>query len=91
MYTIFLQRKPIGIWDQKDTELGLVTSRILWLSGTDPENSNTKERFIYIHGTAGESVIGEPRSRGCVVMKNRDIVDLYELVDVGTQVIIENK
>ena len=91
IYTIFSSRKPVGIWNQQDIDLGLITSRILWLSGVDDENKNTKERFVYIHGTSEEHMLGKPRSRGCVNMKNTDIVELYDMVSIGTPVVIREK
>jgi L,D-transpeptidase YbiS len=66
----------------------LVMSRILWLDGLDPTNANTHERYIYIHGTNHEELIGEPASHGCIRMKNADVAELFELVAVGTPVVI---
>ena len=51
-------------------------TRILWLEGLDPENANTYERYIYIHGTNAESQLGTPASHGCVRMNNLDVIDL---------------
>ncbi len=66
----------------------LVMSRILWLDGLELTNANTYERYIYIHGTNHEEQIGEPASHGCIRMRNADIVELFELVEVGTPVVI---
>lgn len=66
----------------------LVMSRILWLDGLEPENANTFERYIYIHGTNHEDCIGEPASHGCVRMKNADVAELFDLVEIGTPVVI---
>lgn len=66
----------------------LVLTRILWLSGLDEANANTHERYIYIHGTNQEKSIGTPASHGCVRMRNRDIAELYDLVEAGTSVVI---
>lgn len=66
-----------------------VTTRILWLEGLEPENANTRERYIYIHGTNHEEQIGQPCSHGCVRMRNADIARLYDLVERGTEVTIE--
>ena len=66
----------------------LVMSRILWLDGTDEHNANTRERFIYIHGTKHEDKIGTLASHGCIRMRNADVVDLFELVDETTPVVI---
>jgi lipoprotein-anchoring transpeptidase ErfK/SrfK len=66
----------------------LVMSRILWLDGLEPHNQNTFDRYIYIHGTNHEEQIGEPASHGCIRMRNADIAELFELVDVNTRVVI---
>ena len=66
-----------------------VQTRILWLAGLDPQNANTYDRYIYIHGTNAESLLGTPASDGCVRMGNEDIIDLYERVPVGVAVEIE--
>jgi lipoprotein-anchoring transpeptidase ErfK/SrfK len=72
----------------------MVTSRILWLGGLEPgANSggevDTHDRYIYIHGTNHEHRIGTPQSAGCVLMRNLEIVELFEQVRVGDQVWIE--
>jgi L,D-transpeptidase YbiS len=64
----------------------LITSRILWLDGLEKENANTKERYIYIHGTNQEDRIGRPASHGCIRMRNEDILRLFDLVNVDTPV-----
>jgi lipoprotein-anchoring transpeptidase ErfK/SrfK len=63
-----------------------ITSRILWLDGIDLENANTKERYICIHGTNEENLIGRPVSHGCIRMRNKDVIRLYQLVDIDTSV-----
>ena len=67
----------------------LVMSRVLWLDGLDEQNSNTRDRFIYIHGTKHEDKIGNPASHGCVRMRNEDVLELFDLVDEGAHVTIE--
>jgi hypothetical protein len=64
----------------------LITSRILWLEGLDSLNANTRDRYIYIHGTNQEHLIGEPASHGCVRMRNADVIELFDLVWTGTEV-----
>jgi L,D-transpeptidase YbiS len=66
----------------------LILSRILWLEGVEPHNANTRERYIYIHGTNHEAHIGRPASHGCVRMRNADIIELFDLVPVGAEVSI---
>ena len=76
-----------------------ITSRILWLSGLETGinkgyNDEGKcvdsyDRFIYIHGTHEEGLIGQPASIGCVRMKNNDVIDLFDRLEVSSLVIIE--
>jgi len=87
--TQFVGRKPTGrVWQPTDPveEKNLVLTRILWLDGEEPSNRTSKDRFIYIHGTNREDLIGTPASAGCVCLKNSDVIDLYSLVPVGTRV-----
>lgn len=70
-----------------------VTTRILWLDGLEPGlNKGGKvdsfKRYIYIHGTDEEGRLGQPASHGCVRMKNRDVVELFDRVGVDTLVVI---
>jgi hypothetical protein len=71
-----------------DEDMNLITSRILWLSGLEPGVNrggelDTYRRYIYIHGTNHEARLGEPLSAGCVLMRNLDIIELYEEVRPG--------
>ena len=74
-----------------DTEFDHVTSRILWLDGLElgknkGKGIDSRNRYIYIHGTAEEGLIGIPASDGCIRMYNRDVVELFDLVDEKAQV-----
>ncbi|MBM4455127.1 MAG: L,D-transpeptidase [Verrucomicrobia bacterium] len=87
--TQFVGRKPTGrVWQPTDPveKKNLVLTRILWLDGEEEHNRTSKDRFIYIHGTNREDLIGTPASAGCVCLKNSDVIDLYSLVPVGTRV-----
>ena len=86
--TIFKARVALGPDDPLPETEDLITSRILWLDGMDEENGNTRERFIYIHGTKHEDEIGMPASHGCIRMRNDDVIELFQLVDETTQVVI---
>jgi L,D-transpeptidase YbiS len=86
--TIFLSRVALQPDDPLPPTEDLVMSRILWLDGLEEHNANTRERFIYIHGTKHEGKIGSPDSHGCIRMRNADVVELFDLVDEGTPVII---
>ncbi|HSZ79954.1 MAG TPA: L,D-transpeptidase [Chthoniobacterales bacterium] len=84
--TVFKGRKPVTTPVDWSTEPDLITSRILWLHGLDEENAGTRERYIYIHGTNQEQLIGQAASSGCIRMRNADIVRLFDLIDVGAEV-----
>ena len=63
-----------------------IVTRILWLHGLEPHNRNSFVRNIYIHGTPEERNIGLPVSYGCVRMKSRDVIELYNRVGAGARV-----
>ena len=89
---VFVGRVPTGevaALENPGDPRDQVTTRILWLEGLDPANANTRERYIYIHGTNHEEQIGEPCSHGCVRMRNADVAQLFDLVEPGTPVTIE--
>jgi L,D-transpeptidase YbiS len=87
--SVFQSRVPLRPGDPLPPTEDLVMSRILWLDGLDEHNANTRDRFIYIHGTKHEDKIGNPASHGCVRMRNEDVVELFDLVDEGAHVTIE--
>lgn len=94
--SVFIGRRPTG--EIYTPELGQtavtrdwILSRILWLSGKERGFNrlgpcDTMRRYIYIHGTPDEGFEQAPRSHGCIRMRNRDIVELYEQVPVYTPV-----
>jgi L,D-transpeptidase YbiS len=86
--TIFKARVALGPGDPLPDTEDFITSRILWLDGLEEENANTRDRFIYIHGTKHEDEIGTPASHGCIRMRNADVIELFALVDETTQVVI---
>ena len=87
--TVFVGRVPLQRDDALPPTEDLVMSRILWLDGLDEHNANTRDRYIYIHGTKHEDKIGTVASHGCVRMRNADVIELFELVEEGTPVVIE--
>lgn len=88
--TIFKQRVAVGQWRAGDvTDEDLILSRILRLEGLDAENANTFSRYIYIHGTNHESLLGRAASQGCIRMGNEDMIELFNKVSEGTEVEIE--
>jgi len=96
---VMVGREPKGLLQdciEEGMELpdDVITSRIIWLEGMEPGRNqggyvDTYNRYIYIHGTSEENKIGTPASIGCVRMRNQDVIDLYRLVDIGTEVLIE--
>lgn len=94
--TVFVRRRPTG--EIYSPELGAafprrdwILTRILWLSGREPGFNrlgavDTMRRFIYIHGSPDSVEMGKPGSIGCIRMRNRDLVELFDLVDAGTEV-----
>lgn len=72
-----------------------ILTRILWLSGLEPGfnrlgNVDTMQRYIYIHGSPDSRPVGTPTSRGCIRMRNEDIIELFDIVSCGTKVFIED-
>lgn len=87
---IFKNRIPTGqTADIGKCESDVITSRILRLDGLDNYNSNTLDRYIYIHGTSDEANIGKKASFGCIRMKNDDIIELFSYVRTGCKVYIK--
>tara|TARA_B100001094_G_C17836743_1_gene625927 strand:+ start:93 stop:674 length:582 start_codon:yes stop_codon:yes gene_type:complete len=79
--------------DATESKTDDITSRILWLEGMEKGKNKGKgidsyNRYIYIHGTSEEGKLGTPASHGCIRMKNKDVIDLYNKVEVGTLVLI---
>lgn len=80
--------------DATDVEQDFVITRIMCLEGLEPgvnkgEGIDSRDRRIYIHGTPEEGLIGTPASNGCIRMKNDDVIELFDLVKIGTLVEIE--
>ena len=68
-----------------------IVSRVIWLRGMDGTTANTRDRCIYIHGTPEENRIGRRASYGCIRMRSKDVIELYDLVHIGMHVRISNK
>jgi lipoprotein-anchoring transpeptidase ErfK/SrfK len=93
---VFSGRRPTGeIWSP---ELAAqypgrdwILTRILWLSGSEPGFNrlgpvDSMRRYIYIHGTPDTEPMGQPGSRGCIRMRNSDVIALFDSVPAGTSV-----
>ena len=70
-----------------------ILTRILWLSGTEEGKNkggdvDSHDRYIYIHGSPEDIEMGYPGSKGCIRMRNSDVIELFNLVNVGTRVTI---
>lgn len=95
---IIKARIPAGrfadiIHEPRSSGQDVITTRILWLEGLEPgvnrgASVDSYERYIYIHGTPEEGLIGQPASIGCIRMKNADVIALFDEVDEGTLVLI---
>ena len=95
---VFVRRRPTG--EIYSAELAAsfpgrdwILTRILWLSGCEPGfnrlgSVDTMRRYIYIHGSPDSVEMGKPGSIGCIRMRNSDLLDLFELVKAGTEVVI---
>jgi lipoprotein-anchoring transpeptidase ErfK/SrfK len=93
---VFVRRRPTGeVWSPelhaKYPGRDWMLTRILWLSGLEPGKNrlgdvDTMRRYIYLHGSPDIAEMGKPGSIGCVRMRNRDIVELFELVPPYTPV-----
>lgn len=98
LHTVFVGRKPTG--ERWSPEFAAshpgrdwILTRILWLEGTEPGRNqggdcDTFSRYIYLHGTPDDVVLGIPGSRGCVRMRGSDIIDLHDRVQVGCRVLL---
>ena len=98
--TVFVRRRPTG--EIYTPELGAsfpgrdwILTRILWLSGREIgfnrlDIVDTMRRYIYIHGSPDSAEMGKPGSIGCIRMRNDDLMELFDLVNAGTEVDIQN-
>ena len=71
-----------------------ILTRILQLEGSEPGRNqggqvDSLARYIYIHGTPDTTNLGVPGSRGCIRMRNQDIIELFDKVEIGTRVFLE--
>ena len=83
------------IEEYQDSDDDFVTSRIMWLDGTEEGKNrggsvDSFSRYIYIHGTHEEGLIGTKASHGCIRMFNADAIELFERIKKGTKVVIRS-
>jgi lipoprotein-anchoring transpeptidase ErfK/SrfK len=94
--TVFIRRRPTG--EIYTPDLGKrfpnrdwILTRIFWLSGCEPGfnrlgSVDTMRRYVYIHGSPDSVEMGKPGSIGCIRMRNRDLLELFDRVQVGIDV-----
>jgi len=89
---VFQGRVPTGHHFRElslaENERNLITTRILWLKGLEPGynaggDRDSYNRYIYVHGTNHEDRIGQPASGGCILLRNLEMVELFDRVRVG--------
>jgi L,D-transpeptidase YbiS len=96
---VFVKRRPTGELytpelKKQFPERDWILTRILWLSGLEIGknrlgNVDTMRRYIYIHGTPDEVAMGVPGSRGCIRMRNTELVELFNKIPAGTPILIQ--
>lgn len=96
--TVFVSRRPTGElytpeMRKRFPERDWILTRILWLQGAEPGknlggNVDSRERYIYIHGAPDDVAMGRPGSRGCIRMRNQDVIELFDRVETGTRVVL---
>lgn len=94
--SVFVGRRPTGeVFNeqlaQEFPHRDWILSRVLWLSGNEKGvnrlgNVDTMQRYIYIHGTPDSEPIGVPISHGCIRMRNNEIIELFDLIEIQTPV-----
>lgn len=88
------KRQADIIHDLTNSDNDYVTTRIMWLDGQEEGKNKGKgvdsyQRYIYIHGTHEEGLIGQKASHGCIRMFNSDVIELFNEVKKGTKVYIK--
>ncbi|MBE6413634.1 MAG: L,D-transpeptidase [Verrucomicrobiaceae bacterium] len=96
LFTVFRGRIACGLVSEQTQEeqaKNLITTRIMRLRGLEEGknaggNVDTYNRYVYIHGTNQEDKIGTPNSHGCVLLRNNEVAELFDVVNDGTIVLI---
>jgi len=94
--TVFKSREIIGHTSQPELANAKITTRIMWLEGLEPGfnrdgDVDSRQRYIYIHGTGDQTTIGQPSSCGCVHLADADLVWLFDRLPAGTLVWIAER
>ena len=92
--TVFIGRRPTGEIYTPDLKIShpgrdWILTRILWLSGLEIGKNrlgevDTMQRYIYIHGTPDDVDMGMPGSRGCIRLRNQDMIELFDKIPCFT-------
>ena len=92
--TVFVSREPTGqTWRGEPRDDDLILTRILTLDGIEDgvnrgQGRDSLQRYIYLHGTNHEGLLGRPVSHGCVRLSNDDVCQLFAHVREGDFVFI---
>ena len=96
---VFASREPTGeictpALRAAQPDRDWILSRVIWLAGLEEGRNrggevDSYERYIYIHGTPDDEAVGEPRSHGCIRMRNDDVIALFDSLEAGMLVQID--
>lgn len=86
-----VQKRKNPIWRNPGSEWSKDMPATIGPSASSPlglRALNLNVSGIRLHGTVSINSIGTAASHGCMRMRNSDIIDLFDRVDVGTKVFI---
>jgi UDP-N-acetylmuramate--alanine ligase len=92
--TVFVSREPTGeTWGGEPRDEDLILTRILTLEGIEDgvnrgPGRDSLERYIYLHGTNHEGLLGRAVSHGCVRLANEHVCQLFDQVREGDLVFV---
>lgn len=96
--SVFVGRQPTGELYRQELRKAhpnrdWILTRILWLQGTEEGINKNGEvdsyrRYIYIHGAPDDVEMGKPGSRGCIRMRNKDVIELFDKITIDSEVVI---
>ncbi|HJV90619.1 MAG TPA: L,D-transpeptidase family protein [Holophagaceae bacterium] len=92
--TVFRSREATGeMWRGEAREEDLILTRVLTLDGLEPgvnqgPGRDSRERYIYLHGTNQEARLGQAVSHGCVRLANAAVIGLADLLREGDPVLV---
>jgi hypothetical protein len=94
--TVFKSRQPVGNTSDPKFADATITTRILWLEGLElgfnlGGNVDSHARYIYMHGTADQKIIGKPASHGSIFLADTDLIPLFDMLPSGTLVWVAEK